>query len=145
MKYEPPDRLMALYQWLEPALPWLTAIGIVMVLLSMVAIPWLLVSMSEDYFVAPRRDPDRGPVAWMIWVLRNSLALVLMLAGVLMLVLPGQGLLTILIGIMCGTFPGKYRLERWLVRHHSVYDGINWVRARWGRAPIQYPKAGQDG
>jgi hypothetical protein len=52
-----------------------------------------------------------------------------------MLLLPGQGVLTILIGIVLLDFPGKYRLERWAVRHRPVYRSINWLRR--GREPIE--------
>ena len=39
-----------------------------------------------------------------------------MLVGVAMLALPGQGLLTMLVGIMLMNFPGKFRLEQALIR-----------------------------
>lgn len=144
MTLEPPHWLEELYQWLEPALPWLTGAGILMVLLSMFAIPWLIMLMPADYFVAPRREPDRGPLAWTLWLLRNSLGTLLVAAGLMMLVLPGQGLLTMLIGIMVSTFPGKYRLERRLVRYPGVYRAINWIRQRRGHKPLLYPHAEDD-
>jgi hypothetical protein len=49
---------------------------------------------------------------------------------------PGQGLLTILIGVMLLDFPGKRRLERWLLRRRGVLAAINKVRARYGRPPL---------
>jgi len=57
-------------------------------------------------------------------------------AGIIMLVLPGQGIFTILIGIMLLNFPGKYRLERWIVARRPVLRSINWLRRRAGRAPL---------
>lgn len=139
-----PTPLAQLLQWLEPALPWLTLAGVLMAILSMFAIPWLILVMPEDYFVAPRHEPDRGVLAWTIWILRNCLACILVVAGIAMLVLPGQGLLTILIGLMCSTFPGKYRMERRLVRYPSIYNAVNWIRERGHRNPIQYPHAKDD-
>ena len=47
-----------------------------------------------------------------------------------------QGLLTILIGIMLTDFPGKYKLERWLVRKRPVLTSINWLRQRAGKSPL---------
>jgi hypothetical protein len=139
-----PDWLNDILTRMEPLFPWLTGAGIAMALISMVALPWLLIRMPRDYFVAPERDPDRGPVAWLVWVVRNSLALCLVAAGILMLVLPGQGLLTILIGLMCSNFPGKYRLERRLVRYRSIFDAINWIRDRRDKPPILYPQPEHD-
>lgn len=129
--------------WLEPLLPWLTGLGITLALVSLLALPVLVVLMPRDYFVAPRRpEPHKGPLLWALRGLRNTLALMLIVAGVLMLVLPGQGLLTLLIGIMVSTFPGKYRLERWLVRQKGVFYALNWIRRRAGRDAMYYPAPG---
>lgn len=130
---------------LETAFPWLTVGGVVIALLSMLAIPWLVVRMPSDYFVAPqRRHGSRGPLGWTVWTLRNVLAVVLIVLGILMLVLPGQGLLTILIGVATSTFPGKYRLERRLVRHKRIMAALNWIRRRNHRPPLQLPENGHD-
>ena len=53
-----------------------------------------------------------------------------------MLVLPGQGVLTILIGVMFINFPGKYRLERWVVMRDPVLKTINRLRQRAGHPPL---------
>ena len=67
---------------------------------------------------------------------KNALGVVFVLAGVAMILLPGQGVLTILLGIMLTEFPGKYRFERWLVRRRAVLGAINWLRERAGRPPL---------
>ena len=56
-----------------------------------------------------------------------------------MLVLPGQGVLTIVIGLLLMEFPGKTRLERWLVGRPSVLEFVNRMRTRRGRPPLQAP------
>jgi hypothetical protein len=53
-----------------------------------------------------------------------------------MLVLPGQGLLTIILGITLMNFPGKYRLERWLVSRGSTLKLINYLRRRRGKPAL---------
>ena len=60
-----------------------------------------------------------------------------MLAGLAMLVLPGQGLLTILIGLMLLDFPGKRRLERRIVARPAILAMLNRMRARRGRDPLR--------
>jgi len=54
-----------------------------------------------------------------------------------MIVTPGQGLLTILIGVTLLDFKGKHELERKLVRQPSVLRAVNWLRAKAGRAPLE--------
>jgi hypothetical protein len=72
----------------------------------------------------------------MLVIAKNLLGYIFVLAGILMLMLPGQGVLTILIGIMLLNFPGKYELERWIVSHGSVFRSINWIRRHAGRTPL---------
>lgn len=134
------SRIEALYQLIEPWLAVLTASGIAMAVASMVAIPWLILRMPEDYFVSDKRLlPERSTLAWLVWLIRNLFALLLLLAGILMLVLPGQGLLTILIAVALSTFPGKYRLERAIIRMSRVFHAVNWIRARYHRNPVIHP------
>jgi hypothetical protein len=51
-------------------------------------------------------------------------------------VLPGQGTLTILIGILFLDISGKYQFEKWIVMHHPVVQSINWLRLRAQRTPL---------
>lgn len=130
----------SLYQALLPWLPLFTVSGIVMAIASTVAIPWLLLRIPEDYFVSRRKpSPDRSLLGWLIWLARNTVATILLLAGILMLVLPGQGLLTILIALAVSTFPGKYQLERAIMRRQTVFRAANWIRQRYHRSPIIHP------
>jgi hypothetical protein len=67
---------------------------------------------------------------------RNVLGCALVAAGIAMLVLPGQGILTILVGVMLLDFLGKPRLQRWLVARRPVLRTINGLRRRAGQAPL---------
>ncbi len=53
-----------------------------------------------------------------------------------MLALPGQGLLTIIVGLIFLDFPGKYRLERKIIGNHAIFSGINWIRDKAGKPPL---------
>src|SRR5919197_5810008 len=78
---------------------------------SLIAIPFLLVRLPAHYF--DERHPrtwmrDHHPVLRLLGlVLKNLAGVVFVLAGILMLFLPGQGILTLLIGISLIDFPGK--------------------------------------
>jgi hypothetical protein len=67
---------------------------------------------------------------------RNVLGYVFIVVGTAMLVLPGPGILTIVVGIILLNFPGKYRLERWMVELRPVLRSINWLRQRAKKTPI---------
>lgn len=70
---------------------------------------------------------------------QNVAGVVLVLLGFVMALpgVPGQGILTMLIGLTLISFPGKRRLEQWLIRRPSVLRGVNQLRARFGHPPLQ--------
>ena len=124
---------------------WL-AIGSAMTLVStLIVVQILVVRIPDDYFLAKRRrvSPWRKlhPVPGIaLLVLKNACGIVFILAGIAMLVLPGQGILTILIGVMLVNFPGKYRIERRFIRVRPVARSINWMRSRMGQPPLRIPR-----
>ena len=56
-----------------------------------------------------------------------------------MLVLPGQGLLTLAAGLMIMNYPGKYALERWLITRPYVLPAINKLRSRYDTPVLKAP------
>ena len=71
-----------------------------------------------------------------------AVVFVLVMAGIAMLVLPGQGLLTILLGIMLLEFPGKRRVELMLLRRPEILAGLNWIRRHANRPPFEVCEEG---
>ncbi len=121
-------------------LAWLAAASVVGFVASLIAIPWILVQLPADYFDTrvPRRWMiDRHPVLRTTGlIIKNLAGVVFLLAGIAMLVLPGQGILTILIGVSLIDFPGKHRLEARLVSQRRVLQAINAIRLRFGQSPL---------
>lgn len=130
----------------KTVLQWLTAVSVALFLGSILAIPWLVARIPTDHFVQ-RSDGGNEfrlehPVASMVWrLLKNLVGTVLLLAGVAMLILPGQGLLTILLGIMLIDFPGKRRLELLIIRRPSISRVVSWIRRRSGLDELQFPES----
>jgi hypothetical protein len=120
---------------------WILVSSAAMFGLGVIAVPLLIVHIPTDYFARSRRE-GAGRTRrhlWFCWiwiVVKNVLGLACLFFGALMLVLPGQGILTILIGLVLLDFPGKLRMQRWVVSRPGVLDSINWIRKRRGRAPL---------
>ena len=72
-------------------------------------------------------------------IAKNILGWALIAAGLAMLVLPGQGLLVLLIGVMLADFRGKKRVERWILSRAKVMKSINWVRQKFDKPPMEKP------
>ncbi|KAA5539435.1 hypothetical protein FYK55_24175 [Roseiconus nitratireducens] len=138
-----PDR-MIWQEMNETLLWWLVAASVATFVITLLAIPAIIVRLPAEYFCHRRRHPDppqgAAAVLYYGWLIAKNVAgVVMILLGIAMLVLPGQGILSILIGMSLTNFPGKYRLERFLVSRPPVYRSINWIRARAGRSPIKAP------
>ncbi len=125
----------------ETIIWWLLWLSAISLLVTFLVVPAILVALPEDYFSFPHRHrmqwSNRHPVLRLpVFLFKNLLGLVFVVAGVLMLVLPGQGILTIFMGLILMEFPGKYYVERWLVSRQSVFRAINWIRRKAGKAAL---------
>ena len=125
----------------ETALWWLaTGSGLAFVA-TLLLVPVILIRLPSDYFSHRRRRDthaaERHPLIRLLFALvKNALGVVFIAAGIAMLVLPGQGVLTIVVGLMLLDFPGKYHAEQWAVGHRSVLRTINWIRRRAHKPPM---------
>ncbi|MCL2669491.1 MAG: hypothetical protein FWE89_02290 [Syntrophaceae bacterium] len=135
----------SLFQWISGhgvLLWWLAVSSAVMFFATLIALPWLLVIIPADYFTRAgrrrRAEAIRHPVLRLLARIgRNLFGLILLLVGAVMLVLPGQGVLTILAGLVFLDFPGKWRIEYWIISRPSIRRSINWLRQRRGHPPLE--------
>lgn len=126
----------------ETLLLWLGIFSFVSFVASLFLIPFLVVRIPVDYFAETKRQSSVWAeqhiiVRWIIKLVKNLLGGVFILLGLAMLVLPGQGLLTLLIGVLLLNFPGKYRFERWLIQRPSIFRAVAWLRQRAGREQLE--------
>ena len=132
-----------LSDWQQPLL-WASGLSLLALLATVVAIPWVVTRLPQDYFSCEKRvvwhwRSDERVFVRVVAALKNILGLLLVVLGLIMLVTPGQGILMLLIGLLLMNFPGKYRLERWLVMRPGVLRGLNWLREKQGHAPFDIP------
>jgi hypothetical protein len=136
------------WQWINEngvILGWLGVFSVTMFIVTIMIIPLVVARIPAEYFLEKERHVSQTrrfhPVIYMTLVVgKNLIGGILILAGITMLVLPGQGILTILIGISLTNFPGKYNLERKLVSKPNVFKTINWLRQRAGKPPLAHPE-----
>lgn len=136
------DGLLEKLQAIVPVqvLVGLTVTSVVGFIGSLIAIPLILVRLPPDYFDTrvPRHwMKDHHPVLRLIGlVAKNVIGVIFLLAGFAMLFLPGQGILTILIGVSLMDFPGKQRLEAKLIGQRTVLSAINAMRKKFDKPPL---------
>jgi putative transmembrane protein PGPGW len=109
---------------------------------TLIAIPAILIRLPPDYFKNHHHKPwfaNHHPVIRTLGLLIKNLAgIIFLLAGIAMLFLPGQGLLTMLLGVLFIDFPGKHRLEQKLIQHPQVLKAINAFREKSGKPPFTF-------
>jgi hypothetical protein len=116
------------------------AVFVVMCVVSLAVVTFFVVRIPADYFSNERRRPvssARARVA--VAVLKNLVGGALVLVGVVLSFpgIPGQGILTILVGLMLTDLPGVRRLERALAKKRSVHRALDAIRAKFGRDPLK--------
>jgi hypothetical protein len=109
---------------------------------SLLLVGFLLVRLPATYFqdFHPRDIwTDRHPALRVTArIAKNALGIVLVLVGAILTLpgVPGQGVLTILVGLMLLDLPGKRRLERRIVGRPRILRAINRLRHRFGKPPL---------
>ena len=123
----------------------LLAFGVISALLfflSLLLIPFLLIRIPEEYFVRKIGGNAKSKsqlrfTQIIIRVVKNIFGVILLLCGIAMLLLPGQGILTILLAMTLIDFPYKRRIECWLISRPVVIRNINRLRKKAGVPPLK--------
>ena len=141
------EKLFFLFDWVaeHPVLvAQLVLVSLALAVVYAIGVFFAVIHMSSDYFAhkAPAETTwrRRHPLLRLLFRgLKNVAGGGLVLLGLTMLVLPGQGILTILIGLTFLDFPGKRRLEIWIVQRPSIRYGVDRIRKKAGRPRLILP------
>jgi archaellum biogenesis protein FlaJ (TadC family) len=113
-------------------------------LTSLLLVGWVLVKLPEDYFVHHKEhhwiDPVRYPNLYKVLrMVKNLIGIVLIVVGIILIFMPGQGVLTIVIGLILTDFPAKKRWLEKLLRSKGVRKSLDMLRRKAGKRPFLYP------
>lgn len=142
-----PDWLQQLLPagWTATHLLWASiALFVLSLVGSVLFAVYILVRIPADYFVEDsdqREGKARHPlIRFPLLLLKNLFGVFLILLGIVLSLpgVPGQGILTILIGVMFLDVPVFRRLEKWIISRKMVLQSVNRIRARYGRDPLRF-------
>ncbi|RUM45250.1 MAG: hypothetical protein DSY80_03540 [Desulfocapsa sp.] len=119
-------------------LTWLGLLSIFCFFASLALIPVIIGRLPEDYFFKLFHHGN-DKQSHLLRLLRYLLGVLLFAAGILMLFLPGQGLLTMILGLSLLDFPGKQQLVENLLRRETIRNTLNWIRNKRNTAPFLFP------
>ena len=122
----------------------LGSLSIFIFVISVFMMVLIISFLPEDYFKSENRNlissvqNSRYPLLkLLVLITKNFFGVLLLLSGILMLILPGQGILTIITGLVFMDYPGKYKFERKLLRQKGVINSINWIRSRLSKPSLK--------
>ena len=122
----------------------LGSLSIFILIISVFMMVLIISFLPEDYFKSENRNlissvqNSRYPLLkLLVLIIKNFFGVLLLLSGILMLVLPGQGILTIITGLVFMDYPGKYKFERKLLKQKGVINSINWIRSRLSKPSLK--------
>ena len=110
--------------------------------LSFAAIVLVMVNIPENYFSTHYKQDFLPNSSWAVrWgavILKNLLGVFLIILGLALSLpgVPGQGIITILLGLIMLDIPGKRPLEARIISRPKVFSAVNRLRARFGKPPI---------
>ena len=142
MEFDLIDSIFVWFSEYPEILVWLGGSSILIFAFSLMGISWLVAQIPENYFLNETRHPSpwkvKTPILRLIiLIIKNLLGFFLIIGGLMMLVLPGQGLLTIVTGLLFVDYPGKFKLERKMVAYPAIFNSLNWIRAKSNKAPLK--------
>ncbi|HRI62931.1 MAG TPA: hypothetical protein PK156_01805 [Polyangium sp.] len=118
------------------------AIFIVGLVVSSLVGGLIIVQMPANYFdpFRPVTDHSHRP-QWqraLLTFAKNFVGVALVIFGFVMALpgVPGQGLLTMFIGLLLLDFPGKRALEQRIISRPSILQACNRLRSRFGKEPF---------
>ncbi|MDQ3798238.1 MAG: hypothetical protein M3384_02205 [Acidobacteriota bacterium] len=109
---------------------------------SFVVLAVVMVKIPENYFSSHYQQSfmPNSPflVRWGVVIAKNLLGVFLVMLGVILSLpgVPGQGLLTILLGLIMLDIPGKRPLEARIIKRPSILSAINNLRGRFNKPPL---------
>jgi len=117
------------------------AIFLVTFLANLALVSFILVKIPADYFRESQGKflAKQSPVVRMLALIGKNIAgVILVVLGVILSLpgVPGQGVLTILLGVMLLDFPGRRSFERWIVSSPKVLKAVNRLRKRFDKPKL---------
>ena len=138
------ETITAFYEQHQLLLGIVGGVSAIMFIASILSVPFLVSLIPADYFQYPDayrlHHTFKHPVVRVLIVsAKNIVGWCLVFAGIIMLILPGQGLLTIIMGLLLVNFPGKRKAEVFLITNQRILRSINWLRAKRNKEPLLTP------
>ncbi|MBT6966949.1 MAG: hypothetical protein HN998_04960 [Candidatus Thioglobus sp.] len=132
------DQVLTLVSQYEEMFILVGIVSAVVFVATLLLTPYLLGLIPADYFSAnyAYQVKRKTLLCLLKTTVKTFVGVLLVLAGIIMLVTPGQGFISIILGIFLMEFPGKRQLEIKFINHNPTFKTLNWLRDKAGKTPF---------
>ena len=121
---------------------WVGLVSVLLFFLSLFILRCVIVRLPDDYFVidSPASNKHSGNLIDLaLRVAKNLFGFLLIICGIILLVIPGQGLVTIVLGAWIIDLPWIIKIKRKFVYSRLVKGALNWIRSKNGVSLFKFP------
>ena len=117
-------------------LKFISILSALLFILSIIFIPYLILRLPKSYFV--RELFERPSQNLILIFLKYIIGFLLIIFGLIMLVTPGQGLISILLGITLIPSTRRNKLIIYLIRLKGVQSSLNFIRVKFKKEKFHF-------
>ena len=132
------DLALDIYNQYQDYIHLVVTFSALVFVVSLIFTPFLISKIPQDYFTnAQYHRLEINHFGHIVAVvIRSFFGFLLIVLGLVMLFTPGQGILSIIVGLFLMEFPGKNRIERKIIENDAAYKVLNWMREKFNQAPL---------
>ena len=131
--------VLNMFDTLYPWITWAGILSLVMFVGALFSLPLIISRLPVDIFMGRKTVIHSHPVIHiLLLILKNIVGLILLIMGIIMLFVPGQGFLTVLAGLLLMTFPGKKYLIHRLLAFQTLQNGLNRIRRKMRKEEFEF-------
>jgi uncharacterized membrane protein len=133
------------WDWISDNYRLIQWVGIAFVLLfflSLFILRCVIVRLPDDYFLndsSALNKRSENLISLALRVAKNLFGFLLIICGIILLFIPGQGLATIVLGAWIMDLPWIIKIKRKFVYSRLVKRTLNWVRSKNGISLFKFP------
>ena len=118
---------------------WAGIVSVFLLFLSLFLLKYVILRLPEDYFITAS-SISKSPQKIIVRVAKNAVGFLLTICGIILLFTPGQGMITILIGLCLIDLAIVNQFKKKIINNSQVQKALNWIRTKKSVKPFNFPK-----
>lgn len=118
---------------------WAGIVSVFLFFLSLFLLRYVILRLPEDYFIKASSF-SKSPQKIIVRFAKNAVGFLLTICGIILLFTPGQGMITILIGLCLIDLAIVNKFKKKIINNRKVQKALNWIRTKKSVKPFNFPK-----